>query len=555
MGGIKGGLAIIFDIEDDDGMIHTIRILNSLYVPGLQMCLLSPQHWAQEANDDSPIPRGTRMENDATGCKLIWHQQDFSKTIPFDKATNTPVFRTAPSTRSYHAFVHTADVTDPFRQREFVRSTQRHRRGTQGPRPVSPDDFIAEENINMADGNTRSRSNVSTNTSGNEGGNTTADNNIPSPVDDNNVPSTADNTSTIQPPPDDTTPTIRRAGALSFDPSPKLEEDEEYDLAAPDPQAELMRWHYRLGHLSFSKLKLLARLGEIPKKLQHVVPPKCASCIFGAMTKVPWRGKEDKATHRIFEATGPGECVSVDQMISTQVGFVAQNKGKLTTSRYKAATIFVDHFSRLRFVYLMRDLSSEEMINAKLAFEQFARNHGVKIYHYHADNGRFANNAYKTACELTQQSLTFCGVNAHFQNGIAERAIRDLQEIARKQLLHARHRWPAAVHLALWPYALHNAAVLFNSLPVLDDGTSRLEKFSSICVGAAMRSFHAFGCPVFALHNSLASGNTIPKWSPMARLGLNLGPSWTHARNVTLVLNLSTGLVSPQYHVAYDDIF
>jgi len=203
----------------------------------------------------------------------------------------------------------------------------------------------------------------------------------------------------------------------------------------------------------------------------------------------------------------------------------------------------------------MRDLSSEEMINAKLAFEQFARNHGVKIYHYHADNGRFANNAFKTACELTQQSLTFCGVNAHFQNGIAERAIRDLQEIARKQLLHARHRWPAAVHLALWPYALSNAAVLFNSLPVLDDGTSRLEKFSSICIGAAMRSFHTFGCPVFALHNSLASGNTIPKWSPMARLGLNLGPSWTHARNVTLVLNLSTGLVSPQYHVAYDDIF
>jgi hypothetical protein len=32
----------------------------------------------------------------------------------------------------------------------------------------------------------------------------------------------------------------------------------------------------------------------------------------------------------------------------------------------------------------------------------------------------------------------------------------------------------------LWPYALRNAAYLHNNLPVLEDGTSRLELFSSI---------------------------------------------------------------------------
>jgi hypothetical protein len=71
-------------------------------------------------------------------------------------------------------------------------------------------------------------------------------------------------------------------------------------------------------------------------------------------------------------------------------------------------------------------------------------------------------------------------MNAHFQNGIAEHAIQDLLERARKQLLHGDACWPAAVHFALWPYALHNAALLHNSLPVLEDGTSRLELFSSI---------------------------------------------------------------------------
>jgi hypothetical protein len=41
--------------------------------------------------------------------------------------------------------------------------------------------------------------------------------------------------------------------------------DEDVPLAAADDQAELMQWHYRLGHLSFQKLKQLALNGEIPK--------------------------------------------------------------------------------------------------------------------------------------------------------------------------------------------------------------------------------------------------------------------------------------------------
>ncbi len=128
----------------------------------------------------------------------------------------------------------------------------------------------------------------------------------------------------------------------------------------------------------------------------------------------------------------------------------------------------------------MTRLTSEETIEAKQAFEHFAEQHGVHILHYHSNNGQFADNAFKNSCSAKGQRLTFCGVDAHFQSGIAEKAIRDLQESARKQLLHARQRWPATIHLALWPYALRNAAHLHNTLPVLEDGTSRLERFSSI---------------------------------------------------------------------------
>ena len=42
---------------------------------------------------------------------------------------------------------------------------------------------------------------------------------------------------------------------------------------------------------------------------------------------------------------------------------------------------------------------------------------------------------------------------------------------------------------------------------------------------------------------------------PRARLGINLGFSLHHARSVALILNPRTGLVSPQYHVKFDDLF
>jgi hypothetical protein len=85
-------------------------------------------------------------------------------------------------------------------------------------------------------------------------------------------------------------------------------------------------------------------------------------------------------------------------MASTEVGFFAQMKGKLTKRCYRCATIFVDHCSRLRFVHLQVDDSSAETLAAKRAFETFAAEHGVRIQHYHCDNGRFHNNAFKQAC-------------------------------------------------------------------------------------------------------------------------------------------------------------
>jgi hypothetical protein len=280
---------------------------------------------------------------------------------------------------------------------------------------IQPEVFIAEENLNYKEKETSGDEGVSKD-------NTTIKTpNVPSPATKEEPPSKA-----------------IRIGPLTFDPRPLEEEDEHTMLTASEDQAELMRWHYCLEHLPFSRIKQLAINGEIPKKLTKIVPLKCAGCLFGAMTKIPWRGKETKASHEVFVATKPGECISVDQMTSTKPGFYAQLKGKLTKKRYRCATIFVNHFSQLRYVHPQVDDLLIKTVAAKCAFESFAAKHGIRIHHYHCDNGRFADNAFKQACHDTGQQLTFCGVNAHFQNGIAKRSICDLSKSTRKQLLHTR---------------------------------------------------------------------------------------------------------------------
>ncbi len=101
-------------------------------------------------------------------------------------------------------------------------------------------------------------------------------------------------------------------------------------------------------------------------------------------------------------------------------------------------------------MHLQVEDTAKETMKAKHAFKKYAAEHGVSIKHYHCNNGHFTDNLFKQSCESNCQWLTFCGFNAHFHNGILERAIRDLSDSACKQLFHARSQWPAAVHFALW---------------------------------------------------------------------------------------------------------
>ena len=93
------------------------------------------------------------------------------------------------------------------------------------------------------------------------------------------------------------------------------------------------------------------------------------------------------------------------------------------------------------------------------------------------------------------------------------------------------------------------------STPSLKDGISPLDKVSQVAIRPKISSFHHFGCPVYVLDNALAAGKSLPKWEECARVGIYLGPSPLHARSVALIFSLTTGLVSPQFHVVFDEHF
>jgi hypothetical protein len=214
----------------------------------------------------------------------------------------------------------------------------------------------------------------------------------------------------------------------------------------------------------------------------------------------------------------------------------------------------VDHASRYLFFSPHYSTGSKEAIEAKHRFELIASQFNRTIKCYHTDNGIFASKDFRQSCIDQRQCIKFCGVNAHHQNGIAERHIQTITEHARTMSIHAMIQWPAIITETLWPYALHLAIDLHNSTP----GTSGMtpeEIFTGYKHRNKLSDFHSFGCPIFVLDPTLQQGHKIPRWKPRSRVGVYLGFSPDHASSVPLVLSTTTGLVSPQFHVVYDDNF
>ena len=149
----------------------------------------------------------------------------------------------------------------------------------------------------------------------------------------------------------------------------------------------------RLSNMSILPRRLL--------KLRNDFPP-CVSCLFGQAHRRPWRHKSSTTSTggvlQSAEITNPRQRVGTDQIVSAQTGLVPQEKGQMTRARIWGATVFVEYASRWVKVHLMQDATGDSKLEANNSFERDCMTRNIVLKHYHADNGRFAENSFKEDC-------------------------------------------------------------------------------------------------------------------------------------------------------------
>jgi len=523
--------------EDELGRKHTFTIPNSYYVPDGRVRLLSPQHWSQTQTTGPERDKCGEYTN-GRECVLFWGGGKYKIRIPLGKKDNVATFTMASGFEKFRAFCCEAELDES--TRDVI---------------AMPSGFVSddEDDDEVETGDDELLTNAWK--LSNETNPTPTTHTLDGP---SSTPSKGETSkaATDKPPQTGEQPTTTDM-ELPRTTNVNIILDEE-DRQPANDLAELLAIHHQFGHISMRKLQEMAKQGILPRRLSKCRVPTCSACLYAKATKRPWRNKPRKdGDDDDAKPTKPGQVVSVDQLVSPTPGLIAQMTGFLTTKRYRYATVYVDQFSRLGFVYLQKTASAEETVEGKRAFEAYSHRHGVKVENYHADNGIFKAYKWVDACRLDGQGMTFAAVNAHHQNGIAERRIRELQELARAMLTHANARWSDTITANLWPYAIRNANDAVNHTPSMQDAARRspVEIFSNSKVATNPKHWKPFGCPTYVLTNELQSNRPFHKWSQRSRAGVYLGRSPQHGRNVALVMDRDTALVSPQFHVAYDATF
>jgi len=82
--------------------------------------------------------------------------------------------------------------------------------------------------------------------------------------------------------------------------SERVVDQDEEDKPVKNKAAEFLRTHHCLNHLPFSKIKMMAEIGSLPRRLANVTPPVCSACLYGKATRRPWRSKPDPERMLMF---------------------------------------------------------------------------------------------------------------------------------------------------------------------------------------------------------------------------------------------------------------
>ncbi|CAI7879888.1 unnamed protein product [Closterium sp. NIES-54] len=218
---------------------------------------------------------------------------------------------------------------------------------------------------------------------------------------------------------------------------------------------ETLLWHHRLGHPSLPRLRGMASralVSGLPRSLPPLPPgpaPTCVPCV---------EGRQHAAPHS--SSFPPTEAPL--QTLHMDVWGPARVRGQ---GHERYFLLVVDDYSRYTRVFPLRSKGdvTEVLIDwIRGARCQLSESFGsdLPVLHLHSDRGgEFFSDLLRAFCRSEGIRQTFTLPASPQQNGIAERRIGMVMDVARTSMIHA-----AAPHF-LWPFAIQYAAHQINLQP------------------------------------------------------------------------------------------
>ncbi|CAI5964299.1 unnamed protein product [Closterium sp. NIES-64] len=278
---------------------------------------------------------------------------------------------------------------------------------------------------------------------------------------------------------------------------------------------ETLLWHHRLGHPSLLRLRGMASrllVSGLPRSLPPPVPPSpgpaCVPCVEGRQRAAPHSSQ--------FPPTeAPLQTLHMD------VWGPARVRG-LGHERY--FLLVVDDYSRYTTVFPLRSKGdvTEVLIDwIRAARLQLRQSFGSDflVLRLHSDRGgEFSSGLLRAFCRARGIRQTFTLPDSPQQNGIAERRIGMVMDVARTSMMHA-----AAPHF-LWPFAVRYAAHQINLHPRVSRPETSPPLLWTGKVGDAS-AFRVWGSRAFV--RDLSADKLSPRAAPCVFLGFPPdAPGW-----------------------------
>ncbi|CAI7758480.1 unnamed protein product, partial [Closterium sp. NIES-54] len=218
---------------------------------------------------------------------------------------------------------------------------------------------------------------------------------------------------------------------------------------------ETLLWHHRLGHPSLPRLRGMASralVSCLPRSLPPLPPgpaPTCVPCVEGRQRATPHSSS--------FPPTeAPLQTLHMD------VWGPARVRGQ---GHERYFLLIVDDYSRYTTVFPLRSKGEVSGVlidwirgTRRQLCEKFGSD--LPVLRLHSDRGgEFSSDLLRAFCHLEGIRQTFTLPASPQQNGIAERRIGMVMDVARTSMIHA-----AAPHF-LWPFVVQYAAHQINLQP------------------------------------------------------------------------------------------